>query len=196
MRSVHPNADEAPHPIGARLRSTRIDRGLTLEQLAQASGVTKGFLSRVERDATSPSVATLVQLCQVLSLPVGALFEEPLIQRVSLADAPAISMGGTGVTERLITSRAESRVQVIRSSMRPGADGGAQLYTVGSDVDVLHLISGELTLRFVGREERLAAGDTVTFPGREPHTWVAGPNGAEAVWTLIPATWSEAGGAA
>jgi transcriptional regulator with XRE-family HTH domain len=51
--------------------------GLTLAQVAEASGLTKGFLSRLERDETSPSLATLVQLCQVLPLTIGSLFVEP-----------------------------------------------------------------------------------------------------------------------
>lgn len=192
MRSVHPNAETQIAPIGAKLRSTRVGQGLTLEQLALAIGVTKGFLSRVERDETSPSVSTLVQLCQALSLPIGALFEAPEISRIALDDAPRINMGGRGVDEWLITAREEPRVQVIRSRMAAGATGGDALYTVNCDVEVLHVIAGSVTLDFAGREEQLRAGDTLTFPGRTPHNWRTGDEPAEVVWTLIPAAWSGA----
>ncbi|MFC7766001.1 helix-turn-helix domain-containing protein [Leucobacter soli] len=67
MRPVHPTADPNRIPIGAKLRASRQAQGLTLEQLATASGLTRGFISRVERDETVPSVPTLVQLCQALS---------------------------------------------------------------------------------------------------------------------------------
>ena len=105
-------------PIGAKLRSTRIAQGITLAQVAERPGCSKGFLSRVERDETSPSVATLVQLCQVLSLPVGALFAEPEVQHIAYADAPRINLGGFGADELLMSPRGEQRVQLLRSDAR------------------------------------------------------------------------------
>ncbi|BDZ53982.1 hypothetical protein GCM10025870_10550 [Agromyces marinus] len=106
---LHPSADAGGTPIGAKLRSTRIAQGLTLAQVAEASGLSKGFLSRLERDETSPSVATLVQLCQVLSLPVGALFAEPEIQHIRRGDAPAS-------TSAACTSRSTSCRRAARSA--------------------------------------------------------------------------------
>ncbi len=191
MRPIHPSADAAGTPIGAKLRSTRIAQGLTLAQVADSSGLSKGFLSRVERDETSPSVATLVQLCQVLSLPVGALFAEPEIQRITPAEAPHINLGGVGATELLMSPRGEERVQLLRSSLEPGAHGGHDLYTVNCDIEVLHVIAGAVTVRFADRSVRLDAGDALTFPGREPHTWRAEDGrGAEVCWVLSPAPWS------
>lgn len=192
MRPLQPSAEAQLAPIGAKLRATRRAQGLTLEQLALSIGVTKGFLSRVERDETSPSVSTLVQLCQTLSLPIGALFEAPDINRIALEDAPRINMGGRGVDEWLITARDESRVQVIRSRMSAHASGGDSLYTVNCDVEVLHVISGAVDLQFADRLESLQSGDTLTFPGRTPHNWTTGNEAAEVVWTLIPAAWSGA----
>lgn len=191
-RPVPPVPSDSPLAIGARIRNARTAQGLTLAQVAEASGLTKGFLSRLERDETSPSVATLVQLCQVLSLTMGSLFAEPEIQHVSLHGAPRVNFGGTGVVERLVSPRSESRVQVIRSSMAPGASGGAELYTISSDVEVLHVLDGSVTARFVDRAVQLAAGDSLTFPGREPHSWEAGDDGAEVAWIIVPAPWSGA----
>lgn len=190
VRAIHLSAGDDPVQIGARLKSSRVAQGLTLEQLAQASGLTKGFLSRIERDDTMPSVPTLVQICHALSLPVGALFEEPDVQHVTLADAPRINMGGLGTDERLVTPRAEERMQVLRSTVEPHGSGGDELYTVSCAVESLHIISGEVTVSFSGRDTELGAGDTLTFPGLTPHTWRAGATGAEMVWILVPAAWS------
>lgn len=191
MRPVHPEASALPFRIGARLRETRKAQGLTIEQVAESSGVTKGFVSRVERDATSPSVATLLTLCQVLSIPIGSLFESANAELVTLAEAPRINMGGSGAVERLVTPRDQSKVQVLRSSLEAGADGGAELYTISCDVEVLHVISGVLNVLFGDRVVRLQAGDTLTFSGKEPHTWRnSGDTGCEVLWTLVPAAWS------
>lgn len=191
MRPVHPTPSEDPVRVGARLRASRQAQGLTIEQLAGATNLTKGFISRVERDETSPSVSTLVTICQVLSLPIGSLFEGAETEVVTLADAPLINMGGRGAVERLITPRGQSLVQVLHSTLQPGADGGEDLYTINCDVEVMHVISGDVDMRFSDKTVSLTSGDTLTFAGRELHSWRnTGESTAEVLWTLVPAAWS------
>jgi len=74
--------------FGSRLRAARRARGLTAQQVAEAAGVTKGFVAQIERDETSPSVATLLRMCDALGIEVGSLFESP---RSDLAYASAVS---------------------------------------------------------------------------------------------------------
>lgn len=191
MRPVHPQADPVSAPIGAKLRATRTNQGLSLGQLSDATGLSKGFLSRVERDETSPSVSTLVQLCQVLSLPIGALFAEPDIQHVAFETAPRINLGGVHAEERLMSPRSEERIQLLRSELHPDAHGGSDLYTINCDVEILHVISGEVTVTFPDRSVTVRAGDALTLPGRAPHTWhVTGGGPASVAWVLLPAPWS------
>lgn len=191
MRSLHPSPSPAPLRLGARLRASRQAQSLTIEQVATATGLSRGFVSRVERDETSPSVTTLVALCQVLSLPVGSLFEEVAAEVIHLEDAPLVNLGGHGVTERMVTPRSQSRMQVLRSHLEQGSDGGAELYTINCDVEALHVIEGTVRVVFAARTETLGPGDTLTFAGQEPHTWQnVGDTAAEIVWTIVPAAWS------
>ncbi|CEA09817.1 HTH-type transcriptional regulator PuuR [Arthrobacter saudimassiliensis] len=172
--------------IGPRIRAARQARHLTIEQVADATGLTKGFLSRVERDLTSPSVASLLTLCQVLSISIGDLFNAPDTQLIRWDEAPRISLGGHGINERLVSARTERRVQVVRSVITPGGAGETDLYSVDCDVEVLHVVAGRLVLIFGGTTMDLGEGDTVTFPGREPHSW-SNPTDEETVviWTLV-----------
>ncbi|MCF2528090.1 cupin domain-containing protein [Yinghuangia soli] len=191
MRAVGPEASDSPVRIGAKLRGSRLAQGMTVEQVAAATRLSKGFISKVERDETSPSVATLVTLCQVLSLPIGSLFEEADTATVELADAPLVNLGGTGATDRMVTPRGQAKVQVLRSTLKPGADGGQRLYTINCEVEVVHVISGALTVVFAGHEVPLGPGATLTFPGGEPHTWRnTGDGTTEVVWVITPAAWS------
>lgn len=190
MRPIHPTAADTPVQIGAKLRGARRAQSLTLEQLATSTGLTKGFISRIERDDTMPSVPTLVQLCQALSLPIGSLFEEPELQLIRRADAPRVNLGGIGVDDRMVTPRSEDRVQILRSALEPYSSGGEELYTISCEIESLHVISGDITIVLPDRQVQLYADDTLTFPGRTPHTWRAGEHGAEAVWVLVPAPWS------
>jgi Predicted transcriptional regulators len=191
MRPVPPSPSTNPLRIGDKLRATRVGQGLTIAHVAEATGLTKGFISRIERDETSPSVATLVTICQVLSLPIGSLFEPPENEVIALEDAPLINLGGTHVVERLLTPRAEPRLQLLRSAMQAGSSGGEDFYTINCDVEAMHVLVGEVTLRFPKGDVQLKQGDTVTLAGREPHSWSNDGDGpAEVIWVLVPAAWS------
>lgn len=191
MKALFPSPDRSPLAIGAKLRGTRLAQGLTLADLAEATGLNKGFLSKVERDETSPSVSSLLAICQTLSLPVGSLFDDPDVEVVSLESATSINMGGSDVRDLLVTPRHESRVQVLRSLLGPKASGGNELYTVNCDVEIVHVISGKVTIRIPSATHTLSAGDTMTLPGREPHTWQNIHDGqTDLVWVLVPAAWS------
>ena len=178
--------------IGSRLRAARQAHGYTLEQLASAAGLTKGFLSRVERDETSLSVASLITLCEVMSLDVGSLFTVPDVALVRRDSAPAINLGGTGVDERLMTPRGQSRVQVVHTDVEPGGTGGKDFYTINCEFEVVYVLAGRVDLLFTDRRVEMSAGDALTFPGGEPHTWLNASDSepAELVWVLTPAPWS------
>lgn len=172
--------------IGRRLRALREARRLTVAQLAEAAGVSKGFLSRVERDLTSPSVSTLLTLCQVLGASPGEVMDAPDLTVVRLAEAPAISLGGEGITERLLTPRGRRDLQIIRAEIAPGGRGEAELYTVDCRVEAVHVVAGRLELRTTQAVHLLEEGDTVTFPGREPHSWTnPAARPAVVLWTLV-----------
>ena len=174
--------------IGSRIRAARESQRMTIEQVAEAAGLSKGFLSRVERDESSPSVASLVSLCQVLSLPIGDLFATPETHLTRATEAPRISLGGEGIVERLLTARSERRLQIIQAEIEPRGTGESDLYAVDCDVDVLHVVRGRVELIMTNDRYELSAGDTLTFPGREPHTWVNPTDDpATLLWVLVPA---------
>ena len=62
--------------IGAKIKALRIQNDLTLEELASRSELTKGFLSQVERNLTSPSVSTLEDILEALGTDLASFFKE------------------------------------------------------------------------------------------------------------------------
>jgi transcriptional regulator with XRE-family HTH domain len=176
--------------LGERLRAAREARRLTLEVVAERSGLTKGYVSKVERNQATPSVAVLIKLCTALDLSIGDLFN-PQEGRdlVKMADRQPITFGGTGLVESLITPAYEGRVQVIHSVIEPGGGSGEELYRLPSDVEVVFVVSGRLTITISDRVVELAAGDTITFSPQEPHSFYNPDSNdtCEVVWTLVPA---------
>lgn len=60
--------------IGNRLKELRVLKGLTQEELADRSELSKGFISQLERNLTSPSIATLMDILQCLGTTIGEFF--------------------------------------------------------------------------------------------------------------------------
>jgi transcriptional regulator with XRE-family HTH domain len=175
--------------IGSRLRAARQAAGLTLAAVADQAGLTKGFLSRLERDEVSPSVASLVTVCGILGISVGRLFEAPATSLVRAADAPPINFGGRGLREVLLTAGTQRQLQVIRSVVEAGGGGGEELYSLACDVEFVYVISGNLRLLLPGEAIDLSTGDAFTMPGATPHTWLnaSATTPCHVLWALTPA---------
>ena len=176
--------------IGARLRQARRDRGLTIDQLAQATGLTKGFLSQVERDLASTSVSSLMRICGALGLRVGDLLDEREESGlVRAAERPQLDFGGIGAEDRLLTPRSNRKLQAFHSTVGPGArSGDATGYPTPTDAQLVHVTKGEFELTIGGATHRLRAGDSLTFGGREPRSWrnPSSSRTAELIWVLTP----------
>lgn len=177
--------------LGARLRHAREAGRLTLGDVAARSGVTKSFLSRVERDETSPSVASLVGICDALGLPVAELFAVPRTTLVRREDRPRVDdlPKAADVVDTLLTPVHERHVTVLESAVAPGGSGGDVLYTLPSEAEVCFVLEGRVEVRVEDEAFVLGAGDALTFGAAVPHTWRnADPQaGARILWILAPA---------
>lgn len=176
-------------PIGPKLRARRQELGMTLDEVAAAAGLTKGFLSAVERDQTSPSVASLLAVCDVLRLSVGALFEAGSDAIVRVAERRPIEFGGSGVDDQLISPASTRRFQAVLSHLDPGADGGEELYSLRAAEVFVLVEHGALSIRFEGETIRLEAGDTLTYDPRRAHSFAnaSAEAAAVALFVIMPA---------
>ena len=89
-----------------------------MAEVAEQSGLTKGFVSKLERDLANVSVASLIRLCEALGVSVGSLFEASRGEVVRHGAYPPINFGGSGVREYLLTPSGEKRMQAILSRHR------------------------------------------------------------------------------
>jgi len=157
--------------LGIRIRALRQARHLTLRDVAERAGVTESFLSQVERDVTSPSIATVHRIARALDLSIAQLFaEEPETGRVVRREARRkVAYPGLKAVDEFLTTNMAGRLQVIVSTIEPGGGTGAEPYTHDSDEEVVVVLAGVLDL-WVGDEHYvLREGDAITFPSRLPH---------------------------
>lgn len=189
MARTDENKTEGTLQIGTRLRQARMGRGMTINDLAEKSGLTKGFLSLVERDKANTSVANLVRICDVLGLSIGNLFEPAPTNFVAKSERPRINFGGEDLDEFLLTPRSEGRLQLIQSVIRPGGGSGPGDYSLDADAEVVHVVSGQLVVTVGGRDFTLKTGDSLTFAPSDPHSWrnPSTRRQTHVLWAVTPA---------
>jgi transcriptional regulator with XRE-family HTH domain len=176
--------------LGPRIRRARETGRLSLADVAARTDLTKGFLSRVERDAASPSVQSLMRICGALGLDPADLFRRPPTTVVRAAARPQLAgLPGASVIDTLLTPPSERHLTVLESVVAPGGNGGEALYSLRSETEVCFVLEGEIDLVVEGETIRVATGDSVTFGAGVPHTW-SNPSttaGARILWILAPA---------
>jgi transcriptional regulator with XRE-family HTH domain len=178
--------------VGARLRTLRRERALTIEQVAGATGLTKGFISQLERDTTTPSLSSLARICDALGVRMGDVFHGTSPELVRLIRRDERRAVDWNPNHFLLSPPQESRLQAIESHIPPAGGAGDEAYSFPGDVEFVYVLSGSLELRVGDEPYRLEAGDALTYPLREPHTWSNPSNDEPAVvlWVAVPNPYS------
>jgi transcriptional regulator with XRE-family HTH domain len=175
--------------VGARLRATRLERGLTISEVAERAGLTAGFISQLERDLTAASLSSLYRICSVLGIRVGNLVDDVPAGRLIRREEQARRSLAMGNAEHLLlSSRDERRFHVTESHIPPGGSAGDEQYTLPADVELVYVLRGSLELRVGEETHLLEEGDTFSYSPRDPHTWRNPSETDEAVvlWTSLP----------
>ena len=149
--------------------------------MAGRAGVTESFLSQVERDVTSPSIATVQRIAGALDLSIAQLFaDEPTPGRVVRREARRrIAYPGLKAVDEFLTSNMAGRLQVILSTIEPGGGTGEEPYTHDSDEEVVVVLSGTLDL-WVADEHYVVEESHVHGTHTGPLFSLHGPSGLRA----------------
>lgn len=179
-----PEASSGMNEAGPRLRQLRLARRLTLLHVAEKAGVTKGFLSLLERGHSRVSVPTLLRICQAIGISIGSLFEYPA--ETVVREGSPLQMGGLDIDEYLLTPGDEELIQVIRTVLRPGG-GSDGSYSLDAVTIFAIVLRGQLELIVDSAPRPLAAGESTTFSARFMHEW-SNPTDSETevLWVIAP----------
>jgi transcriptional regulator with XRE-family HTH domain len=174
--------------IGDFLRARRRLLDLTLESVAEKCEITKGFLSDVERDNSSPSVATLVRLCEVLNISVGSLFSSVGSSVIRKDERVPIKFGGIKMQDYLLSPTGATKAQVIMSDMAPGGTGGDKLYSLRCEEEFIFVLAGSVTISVESEDTVLMRHDAMTFDPRRLHSFrnSSTTKPAQALFILMP----------
>ena len=175
--------------LGATIRAARRRAGFTLRAVSERAGVTESFLSQVERDLASPSIATLRRIAVALGTSIGSLLDDaaPRGQLVRANARRVVNYTGLHARDEFLTEGSDGRLQVILSTIEPGGGTGPEAYAHESDEECLIVLDGKLDL-WVGSEEyHLSEGDSIRHSSRIPHrNQNPGPDMARVLFIITP----------
>jgi transcriptional regulator with XRE-family HTH domain len=164
--------------LGEAVRTTRVERGWSVEQLARESGLSVGIVSQIERGHGNPALSTMRGLAEALGFEVADLLgaaqgRSAVVVRVQdrLRLPPlAPDEHATGFVRELLSPPRNANLQVIRTVMPPGySNAGRPFRHLG--VESVHVLQGRLRVVAEPDEYLLETGDTITYDCSNPHWW-------------------------
>ena len=181
---VHAGDEAGAQDLGRRvaenLRARRRARGMSLDVLSRASGVSRAALSQIEARKTNPTVGLLWKIAVGLGVPFAELIGEPV-------GSVSVLRRGTGQVLRSTDGNLESRpltpagaspqVEIYDLRLAPGSRHDSEAHARGTR-EIVAVLSGTLTMHVGTDLHELHAGDSIGFPADLPHGY-ENPGAAE-----------------
>jgi DNA-binding transcriptional MerR regulator/quercetin dioxygenase-like cupin family protein len=185
LRSARNNVSAA---VGTRLRRLRTIHGLSLAEVAEAVGISVGFLSAIERAHMSASVGTLRKLARYYKLNILDFFDAPVVANPHLVrlDERKQLDAGPGVRMDLL-AWGNTVMEPHLFTIAPGAGSGESYAHEGEEF--IFVLRGTLNISLEGEEYVLKSGDSFYFESSTPHRWRnSGKSQTVLLWVNTPPT--------
>jgi transcriptional regulator with XRE-family HTH domain len=160
--------------LGKRLKEIRKQRGFTLDSLAARAGCSKSFLSRVENDSASPSLAMLMKIIQSLGVTLHSFFdgieEKPNKVVRTNERQKFVTKDGRSSYELLATGLGNKSMEPFWVILEPGASSGKELISHKGERWSL-VLQGKVEVTVGDEIYLLNPGDALYFDTSIPHGW-------------------------
>lgn len=171
--SAEPDRDEGLEirtHVAENMRRVRLARGMSLREVAAATGLSKALMSQLERGVANPTISTLTQIASALDLSFAELTRSSVIEP-QVIPAANHEAGTTGA-RMLFTMPERRRFDVSEGHIEPGDHGVMSDHGAGS-IEYGYVAAGELELIIGEQTLRLGVGDAVQFSASTPHVYRA-----------------------
>lgn len=175
--------DDVLEAVGPRLKAIRIQRGLTLTQLAEATAISVSTLSRLESGQRKPTLELLLPLARAHQVQLDELVDAPPTGDPRIHARPIQRHGATYIP----LTRRPGGVQAFKQIVPEGWNNGEPTPRVHEGYDWVYVLSGRLRLVLGDKDMILEAGEVAEFDTRVPH-WFSnpGPGPAETLMLFGP----------
>jgi transcriptional regulator with XRE-family HTH domain len=162
--------------LGARLHALRIQKGLTLDELAETSGVPASTISKIERNKLKPSFTNAIDLATALEENFGFLVRRyrndsrrrSVVKKEarSVLRYPEMGVTLSDISGPFLPGTLEARHAVLR----PGAMSG-QGFMQHPGEEICHVLKGAIEFFVASKRFKLSEGDTIHLDCTVPHRW-------------------------
>ncbi|MFV1599421.1 MULTISPECIES: helix-turn-helix domain-containing protein [unclassified Phaeobacter] len=182
------NVDDILTLLPARLKEARRAQGLSLEAVANLSGVSRSMVSQIERGESSPTIATLWNLTRALQVDFAGLLDSQEAQdRIEVlrdGDVPSIENMGEGCLIRILSPPEDAGGhEVYDIWLKEGGALNSQPHGRGT-VEHLTVLDGTVALCSGSATERLHAGDTARYAADVTHS-IAAQDGPARLFLIV-----------
>ncbi len=179
-------AEALARVIGARVKTERKGRDWTLDQLAEAAGVSRRMVVNVEQGLVNPSVGTLLRLSDALGVGLPSLVEPPAprLAKVTRKGQGAVLWRGEHGGQGVLVAGTElpDVVELWDWTLASQERHESEAHSAGTR-ELLHVQEGRITVEVDGSAHDLGPGDALTFHGDTAHAY-ENPNSDPARFTL------------
>ncbi len=172
--------------IGAKLKELRILKGLTQEELAGRAELSKGFISQLERDLTSPSIATLMDILQCLGTTIGDFFNEAPEEQIVFGKNDYFEKHDTdlkNVIKWIIPNAQKNVMEPIMLTMEAGGETYPDNPHEGEEFG--YVLQGSVSIHLGNKTYKAKKGESFYFvPDKNHH--LSSKTGAVLLWVSSP----------
>ncbi|MCQ2523265.1 MAG: helix-turn-helix domain-containing protein [Lachnospiraceae bacterium] len=173
--------------IGQKLKDLRVQKGLTQEELADRTELSKGFISMVERDLTSPSISTLVDILQCLGTNLSDFFANSEDNQIVFGpndyfEKTDDELGNT--IEWIIPNAQKNEMEPIRITLKP--NGKTFLDTPHEGEEFGYVLQGSLSITIGNKVYKAKSGESFYYTPSNNHYITAGNKGATLILVSSP----------
>lgn len=174
--------------IGDKIRRLRVQNSLTQEELADRSELTKGFISQLERDLTSPSIATLVDILEGLGTNLQEFFNESIDEKIVFSKEDAFETENEDlkyVLNWVIPNAQKNKMEPILIDLEPGGRSKEDFPHEGEEFG--YVINGSIYI-YIGMEKhKVKKGESFYYKANSNHYISnAGKTKASVIWVSTP----------
>ena len=173
--------------IGERIRNLRQLSSLTQEELAERAGLTKGFISQVERDKTSISLDSLVQILDALDENISDFFLDTKEKDIVYRKEDRVEIEKTGVSkfELLIPGSTNKKMEAVMVILKPGEKTEIEEPHEGEEMGFI--LGGRIEIQLGKKTYRAKKGECFYFAAERDHALTnVGSREAVLLWITSP----------
>ena len=172
--------------IGNKLKELRVLKGLTQEELADRSELSKGFISQLERNLTSPSITTLMDILQCLGTSIGEFFNEAPDEQIVFGKQDYFVKEDTEYKNEIkwiIPNAQKNTIEPIYLTLQAG--GSTCPHTPHEGEEFGYVLQGAVSIHLGNKTYKAKKGESFYYTADKTH-FLSSKNGATLIWVSSP----------